>query len=90
MAKASIDPQQVRAFAAELKTFNQELQNRMLSLMGRYKALGETWQDQEHARFADEFERAMKSLKKFIETSNNQAPLLIRKADKIDEYLKQR
>ena len=90
MAKASIDPQQVRAFAAELKTFNQELQNRMLSLMGRYKALGETWQDQEHARFSDEFERAMKSLRKFIESSNNQVPLLIRKADKIDEYLKQR
>ncbi|WDE95852.1 WXG100 family type VII secretion target [Lentisphaera profundi] len=90
MAKASIDPSQVRAFASELKNFNQELQNRMLSLRGRYKALGETWQDQEQVRFAEEFERAMKSLKKFVECSNDQAPLLIRKADKIDEYLKQR
>ena len=90
MAKAIIDPDEVRAFAGELKNFNEELQGRMLSLYTRYKSLGETWQDQEQARFAEEFEKAMKNLKKFIELSNTQAPLLMRKADKIDEYLKQR
>jgi uncharacterized protein YukE len=90
MAKAIIDPEEVRAFASELKNFNEELQGRMMSLFMRYKSLSETWQDQEQARFAEEFEQALKNLKKFIEASNQQAPLLLRKAQKIDEYLNQR
>ena len=90
MAKAIIDPEEVRAFASELKNFNEELQGRMMSLFMRNKSLSETWQDQEQARFAEEFEQALKNLKKFIEASNQQAPLLLRKAQKIDEYLNQR
>ena len=90
MARAMMDPDEVRAFANELRHFNDELQSRMGSLYMRYKALGETWQDQEQQRFAEEFEKAMKNLRRFIEVSDQQAPLLMRKAEKIDEYLKQR
>lgn len=90
MARAIIDPDEVRAFASELRNFNDELQNRMMSLYMRFKALNETWQDQEQARFAEEFEKSIKNLKKFVELANVQAPILLRKADKIDEYLNQR
>lgn len=90
MARAIVDPDEVRAFAAELKKFNEELSSRMMSLYMRFKNLGETWQDQEQAKFAEEFDKAMKNLKKFVEVSNIQAPILQRKADKIDEYLNQR
>ena len=90
MARAIVDPDEVRAFAAELKKFNEELSSRMLSLYMRFKNLGESWQDQEQAKFAEEFDKAMKNLKKFVEVSNVQAPILQRKADKIDEYLNQR
>ena len=90
MARAIVDPDEVRAFAAELKKFNEELSSRMMSLYMRFKNLGESWQDQEQAKFAEEFDKAMKNLKKFVEVSNVQAPILQRKADKIDEYLNQR
>ena len=90
MARAIIDPDEVRAFASELRNFNDELQNRMMSLYMRFKALNETWQDQEQAHFAEEFEKSIKNLKKFVELANVQAPILLRKADKIDEYLNQR
>ncbi|MCH2209206.1 MAG: WXG100 family type VII secretion target [Lentisphaerales bacterium] len=90
MARAIVDPDEVRAFAAELKKFNEELSSRMMSLYMRFKNLGESWQDQEQAKFAEEFDKAMKNLKKFVEVSNIQAPILQRKADKIDEYLNQR
>ncbi len=90
MARAIIDPDEVRAFATELKNFNDELQGRMMSLYMRYRTLNETWQDQEQVRFAEEFEKSIKNLKKFIDLANIQAPILMRKADKIDEYLKQR
>ncbi len=85
-----MDPESVRRFAEELKRFNLDLQNRMASLQARFASLGETWQDQEHSKFADEFKETMKALKKFIEISNQHTPYLLRKAQRIEEYLNQR
>jgi uncharacterized protein YukE len=90
MAQAIMDPEQVRRFAEELKRFNTDLQDRMASLQARFASLGETWQDQEHTKFSDEFKQTMKALKKFIETSNQHTPYLLRKAQRIEEYLGQR
>ena len=51
--------------------------------------LGDTWRDQEHAKFAEDFKQTMKALKKFIEVSNQHTPYLLRKAQRIEEYLSQ-
>ena len=85
-----MDPEQVRRFAEELKRFNTELQDKVVSLQARFAALADTWQDQEHAKFAEEFKQTMKALKKFIDVSNQQTPYLLRKAQRIEEYLGQR
>ena len=85
-----MDPGEVRRFAEELKRFNVDLQNRMASLQGRFAALGETWQDQEHTKFAEEFQSTLKALRKFAEISNQHTPYLLRKAQRIEEYLGQR
>ncbi len=85
-----MDPEQVRRFADELKRFTTELQDRMSALQARFAALGDAWQDQEHAKFAEEFKQTMKALKKFVEISNQQTPYLLRKAQRIEEYLNQR
>lgn len=85
-----MDPEQVRRFADELQKFNNELQNRMSSLQARFAALGDTWQDQEHSKFAEEFTVTMKAMKKFIEASGRHTPYLLRKAQRIEEYLNQR
>ena len=90
MAQAIMDPEEVRRFAEELKRFNIDLQNRMASLQARFASLGETWQDQEHTKFAEEFKQTMKALKKFVEVSNQHTPYLLRKAQRIEEYLSQR
>jgi uncharacterized protein YukE len=90
MAQAVMDPEKVRRFAEELHRFNGELQNRMGSLQGRFVALGDTWQDQEHEKFAEEFQQIMKALKRFVELANEQTPYLLRKAQRIEEYLNQR
>jgi uncharacterized protein YukE len=89
MSKAVIDPAEVRRFAEELKRFNLDLQNRITLLQARFAALGETWQDQEHARFAEEFRQTMKALLKFMEISSQHTPFLLRKAQRIEEYLSQ-
>lgn len=89
MSQAVMDPGEVRRFAEELKRFNIELQNRLALLQARFSALGDTWQDQEHEKFSNEFRDTMKALKKFMETSNQHAPYLLRKAQRIEEYLNQ-
>ncbi len=85
-----MDPEQVRRFAEELQRFNTELQNRMSALIARFNSLGDTWQDQENQKFADEFKDTMKVLRKFVEASGRQGPYLLRKAQRIEEYLSQR
>jgi uncharacterized protein YukE len=90
MAQAIMDPEEVRRFADELKRFNVDLQSRMASLQSRFAALGDSWQDQEQKKFADEFTQTMKALKKFVEISNQHTPYLLRKAQRIEEYLNQR
>ena len=85
-----MDPEMVRRFADELKRFNTDLQDKLSSLQARFAALGDTWQDQEHAKFTEEFKQTVKALKKFVEVSNQHTPYLMRKAQRIEEYLNQR
>ena len=90
MAQAIMDPEQVRRFAEDLKRFNSDLQDKMVALQARFTALSDTWQDQEHAKFSEEFKQTVKALKKFVEVSNQHTPYLLRKAQRIEEYLNQR
>lgn len=90
MSQAIIDPEEVRRFAAELKRFNGDLRERTGSLMARFSALGDTWQDQEQEKFAAEFTGLMKTLKAFLESSDRHTPYLMRKAERIQQYLDQR
>ena len=90
MAQAIMDPEGVRRFAKELKRFNDDVQIRASSLQARFVALASTWQDQEHEKFAEEFLVTMKVLKKFVEISEKHTPYLLRKAQRIEEYLDQR
>lgn len=85
-----MDPGEVRRFAEELKRFNVDLQSRTALLQARFAALGDTWQDQEHAKFAEEFKQMMKALRRFMEVTNQHAPFLLRKARRIEAYLDQR
>jgi uncharacterized protein YukE len=90
MPQAIMDPEQVRRFADELQRFNRDLQNRMGSLQARFSALGDSWSDQEHTKFSDEFKTTLKAMKKFSEMSDQHVPYLLRKAQRIEEYLNQR
>lgn len=90
MAKAIVDPAELRRFAQDLKRFNDELQNQMRVLHGRLNALGQTWRDQEHTKFAEQFEETMRVLNRFTEASSEHIPFLLRKAERIEEYLQQR
>jgi len=90
MSQAIVDPAELRRFAHNLKKFNQDLEERMTALRNQLHALGTTWRDQEHKKFTDDFEHHMQVITKFIEATNDHAPFLLRKAERIEEYLQQR
>lgn len=90
MAKAVVDPGELRRFAHDLKRFNDELQAQMGVMQGRLITLGQTWRDQEHQKFVEEFEHTMKVLNRFTDASREHIPFLIRKAERVEEYLQQR
>ncbi|MEN1679004.1 MAG: WXG100 family type VII secretion target [Planctomycetota bacterium] len=90
MSQAIVDPNELRRFAMNLKKFNGELEERMTALLAQLHALGSTWRDQEHKKFVEDFEAQMKAISRYIETTNEHAPFLVRKAERIEEYLQQR
>lgn len=90
MAKAVVDPGELRRFAHDLKRFNDELQAQMAVMQGRLTTLGQTWRDQEQQKFAEEFEHTIKVLNRFTDASREHIPFLIRKAERVEEYLQQR
>ena len=90
MAQAIVDPAELRRFAHNLKRFNGDVQTNLAALHGQLLALGDTWRDQEHERFVAEFEQTMAVLEKFLETGDQHIPFLLRKAERIEDYLSQR
>jgi uncharacterized protein YukE len=90
MAQAIMDPEEVRRFAKELKRFNDDVATRASALQARFAALSGSWQDQEADKFSEEFLTTMKVLRKFVEISEQHTPYLLRKAQRIEEYLDQR
>ncbi len=90
MSQAIVDPAELRRFANNLRKFNQELEERMGALSAQLNALSATWRDQEHKKFVEDFEEQTKAIARYVEATNDHAPFLLRKADRIDEYLQQR
>ena len=90
MAQAIVDPGELRRFAQNLKRFNSDLQNSMTALHGQLGGLGASWRDREHDKFVEEFEQTMLVIGRFVDSTNQHIPFLMRKAERIEEYLQQR
>jgi uncharacterized protein YukE len=87
MPQAVVDPEELRQFAQSLKKFNAQLRERAGGLANQLAALSASWRDQEHKKFADQFEANMKVLLRFAETSDEYVPYLLRKAQHIEDYM---
>jgi uncharacterized protein YukE len=89
MPQAIVDPAELRRFAHNLKQFTNELHNRLLVLHGQLVGLGATWRDQEHEKFMQEFEQTTIAVNRFMEAATKHIPFLVRKAERVEEYLQQ-
>lgn len=87
MNQAIVDPEQLRRFAANLKIFSEELQQRATALGAQMNQLEQTWRDQQQRKFAAEFEDNLRQLAKLVEASRQHVPYLMRKAEQAEQYL---
>ncbi len=90
MATAHVDPGELRRFARDLTKFSQDLQTLMGGLNASMRNLEKTWRDQEQRKFAEEFDQTMKTLARFLESTERHVAFLQRRAGHIEEYLQQR
>lgn len=90
MPQAIVDAGELRRFAHNLKKFNAELQHGMTVLHGQLMNLGDTWRDQEHEKFREEFEETLRVVSRFVTASELHIPFLLRKAERVEDYLSQR
>ena len=90
MPQAIVSPEELERFAGNLKKFNEQLRSMTSSLNGQFKHLGATWRDQEHQKFANEYQHTMKVIGRFLQTADQHIPFLMRKAQRAREYLNQR
>jgi uncharacterized protein YukE len=90
MAKANVDPGELRRFARDLNHFNAELETLMGGLHSRLQNLEKNWNDQEQRRFSSEFDQTVKTLKRFVEGSAHHVSFLNKKARLIEDYLNQK
>ena len=90
MSRAIVDPAELRRFAQGLKHFNNEMGRQLSVLQGQFAGLGDTWRDQEHEKFSAKFAETVQVLTRFMEASQDHISFLLRKAERIDEYLQQR
>jgi len=90
MTQAIVDPGELRRFAHNLKQFNGDLETRMAALRSQVSSLSQSWRDQEHEKFVNEFDQTMTVVARFLQASQDHIPFLLRKAERVEEYLQQR
>jgi uncharacterized protein YukE len=90
MPQAIVDPEELRRFAGSLKKFNTDTKDRIGALAAQMASLGKSWRDQEHKKFAEDFEQHMRVIARFIDVTEQHIPYLLRKAETIEQYLQQR
>lgn len=87
MAKAAVDPEELMRFVGALKRFNDGTRTELATIHRQFQRLGETWQDEEHAKFGESFTTMVRVVARFLEESEQQVPVLARKAEAIRDYL---
>jgi uncharacterized protein YukE len=90
MPQAIANPEELRAFAQKLKQFNTTLSDQAGMLANQLDSLSNSWRDQENKKFTEDFHQHLRLLAQFVEANNRHIPYLLRKAERIDEYLQQR
>ena len=90
MSQAIANHEHLERFAGQLQTFQNQVDEGLGTLRAQFSTLSDTWQDQEQQKFELEFDEMARSVRRFIEASENHVPYLRSKAEWLRGYLEQR
>ena len=91
MSKKAIgDPEEIRRFAQDLKRFNDDLSHQLQVLRSRMASLSQSWRDQEQRKYEEEFDQTVRTMDRFSKLTAEQIPFLLRKVQRLEDYLDQR
>ena len=85
--QAIVNPEELETFARMLQQFNSDLNDSTRRLGGQFARLGETWRDQNHQKFAAEFEQTVRNLQHFMRAADEEIPQVRSQATAIRDYL---
>lgn len=86
MPQVIVNSDELRRFAHHLKQFNEQLKQNISKLNGEFSRLGDTWRDQEHQKFAQEYQQTMRVIERFLQAADQHIPFLLKKADIADKF----
>lgn len=86
MSQVHANPEEIRRFIGELKQFNERIGDEFGKLDMRFKRLGETWRDQEYAKFSEVFQQTFKMLNKLTAETTTYTSFLAKKAKALEIY----
>lgn len=65
--RVDVDIDELERFAAQLQQFNQELEQITYKIEEQLQNLGATWQDDQYAKFSDEWHSTFKAIYKYLD-----------------------
>jgi uncharacterized protein YukE len=86
VSRVIADPAALRQFAQQLTRYVTLLRQESDTLDRQFAALGAAWRDDEHRRFAGEYVTMARQVWHFCDQAEQHAPLLERKAARLDAY----
>jgi uncharacterized protein YukE len=81
------NPDEMRQFAYHLNKLAMDFRSLRDSTRSKMNHLNQSWRDNENAQFAQQFEHDIKPLEKLIQTAEEYANFLKKKAATLDVYL---
>src|SRR5207244_3856025 len=82
---AYVDAVRIRTFVGQLQTYVERTRESGMAIRPRFRNLGDSWRDQEYARFLDEFQHAEQQLGLLLAELERIAPVLEQDAAAADE-----
>ena len=86
MSQVHANPDEIRDFAARLRSCGGNISEEISDTTAAFAALGDTWNDAKRAEFEDAFDDLKACIQRFSAACDEQVPHLIRLADRLDEF----
>lgn len=85
--RVDVDPGELERFAAQLKAFNQELEQITYKIEGQFQSLGSSWRDSQYEKFEASWHQTFRAIYKYIDSdAPEHIRILVTKARILSEY----